>query len=116
MGENSAGMAADTVMNFLETGSIRNSVNFPTAILPPKDGSTFRLCIVHANKPGVLGEITSMMGEKSLNITQQINTSRDEIAYPVIDTDTLPPDVEMLEKDLAAKCQDIISIRFLGDP
>ena len=33
--ENSAAMAADTMMDFLETGTIRNSVNFPTTILPP---------------------------------------------------------------------------------
>merc|ERR1712060_712366 len=81
-----------------------------------KDGSTFRLCIVHANKPGVLGEITTELGEKGLNITQQINTSRDDVAYTVIDTDTPPGDVDGFQAELGAKCEGIISTRFLGDP
>ena len=41
--ENSAAMAADTIMNFLETGSIKNSVNFPTTLLKKRKGDTTRI-------------------------------------------------------------------------
>ncbi len=77
------------MINFLETGSIVNSVNFPTAHLAPQGGHT-RLCIVNKNQPGVLGEITTLLGNKGVNIAQQLNTSRDSIAYNVLDLQDFP--------------------------
>ena len=113
--ENSAAMAATTMMDFLETGTIRNSVNFPTTILAPqKNSSGARLCIVNRNEPGALGEITSFLGAQGLNISQQINTSRGDIAYTVIDFTNQPDDAEKLQADLAEECNYIISLRFLG--
>uniref|UniRef100_A0A6U3GC24 phosphoglycerate dehydrogenase n=1 Tax=Mantoniella antarctica TaxID=81844 RepID=A0A6U3GC24_9CHLO len=113
--ENSAAMAATTMMDFLETGTIRNSVNFPTTILAPqKNSSGARLCIVNRNEPGALGEITTFLGSKGLNISQQINTSRGDIAYTVIDFTNQPEDADSLQADLAATCSFIISLRFLG--
>ena len=100
--ENSASMAAKTMMEFLETGTIRNSVNFPTTILAPqKNSSGARLCIVNKNEPGALGEITTFLGSKGLNISQQINTSRGDIAYTVIDFTNQPDDAEKLQAELA---------------
>ena len=113
--ENSAAMAAATMMDFLETGTIRNSVNFPTTILAPqKNSSGARLCIVNRNEPGALGEITTFLGSKGLNISQQINTSRGDIAYTVIDFTNQSEDAEALQAELAAACNFIISLRFLG--
>jgi len=87
--DNCAFMAAEQVINFLETGSIKNSVNFPTADLAPQGGHT-RLCIVNKNQPGVLGEITTLLGARGVNIAQQLNTSRDTIAYNVLDLNDFP--------------------------
>ena len=57
--DNSAAMAADTIKEFLETGSIRNSVNFPQTVLDKKpDYVGGRLCIVNKNEAGVLGQVT----------------------------------------------------------
>jgi D-3-phosphoglycerate dehydrogenase len=113
--ENSAAMAATTMMDYLETGTIRNSVNFPTTILAPqKNSSGARLCIVNRNEPGALGEITTFLGSKGLNISQQINTSRGDIAYTVIDFTNQPDDAETIQAELAEKCSFIISLRFLG--
>ena len=84
--DNSAAMAADTIMEFLENGTIRNSVNFPNTILEKKPGHVGgRLCIVNKNEAGVLGQITTFFGNKKVNIEQQLNTSRGEIAYTVLD-------------------------------
>ena len=92
-----------------------NSVNFPTTILAPqKNSSGARLCIVNRNEPGALGEITTFLGSKGLNISQQINTSRGDIAYTVIDFTNQPEDAEALQAELAAACNFIISLRFLG--
>ena len=63
--DNSAAMAAETIMEFLETGSIRNSVNFPQTVLEKKPENVGgRLCIVSKNEKGVLGQITSFLGAR----------------------------------------------------
>lgn len=83
-----ASMAADTIRDFLETGTIRNSVNFPSTSLPECPGGTVRFTIVNKNIPGMLSKITEAFALEGLNIVQQINQSRGEIAYNVLDIDT----------------------------
>ena len=113
--DNSAAMAAETLMDFLETGTIRNSVNFPTTILAPHvNSSGARLTIVNKNVPGALGEITSFLGSKGVNILQQINTSRDPVAYTVIDLAEIPEDPAGLQEEMAKVCPDVVSSRFIG--
>ena len=85
--ENSARMAADTIIDFLEHGTITNSVNFPTTILKRRKDDTTRICIVNENKGGMLMGITNLLYTNGFNIDQQINTSRENIAYNVIDVD-----------------------------
>lgn len=81
--ENAAGMAADTVKRFLETGVVVNSVNFPACDLPSRHDSINRICVVNENRPGMLGEIMSLFGSAQINVLQQINASRGDIAYNV---------------------------------
>jgi D-3-phosphoglycerate dehydrogenase len=87
--ENAASMAAQEIVEFIETGEIRNSVNFPTTILDRVGGGS-RLCVVNRNVPGMLGLITSTVGAAGMNIVQHINTSRDQIAYNVVDLANMP--------------------------
>jgi D-3-phosphoglycerate dehydrogenase len=88
--DNCAIMGSRQVINFLETGNIVNSVNFPTAQLERQDASDCRLVIINNNVPGALGLITTLLGDMGVNITQQLNTSRDTIAYNVIDMQGFP--------------------------
>lgn len=81
-------MAADTIRNFLETGTIRNSVNFPDTTLEAQKEGTVRITVVNKNLPGMLAHITEVFANANLNILQQINHSRGDIAYNVIDVDT----------------------------
>ena len=113
--ENSAAMAADTVMRYLETGSIVNSVNFPHAELSIAEHG-YRMAIVHENTTGVLGEITTFLGNEQFNITQQLNVSRGDVAYTVLDLDSDPSDPEALQKGLFDRCAAVLSVRFLGHP
>lgn len=83
-----AAMAANTIVDFLETGTIRNSVNFPTTSLSSAPPHTIRFTVVNKNIPGCLASITEAFAAESLNIVQQINQSRDQIAYTVLDIDT----------------------------
>jgi len=111
--DNCAKMAAKQMINFLETGTIVNSVNFPTAELTHQGAAT-RLCIVNKNIPGVLGEITTLLGSKGVNIAQQLNTSRDSIAYNVIDLQDFP-EGEMAKdlQDSLAGIEGVISTRLI---
>lgn len=83
-----AAMAADTIVDFLETGTITNSVNFPTTALANAPAGTIRFTVVNKNVPGCLASITEAFGAENLNIVQQINQSRGDIAYTVLDVDT----------------------------
>jgi D-3-phosphoglycerate dehydrogenase len=112
--ENAAGMAARQIIDFIETGAIVNSVNFPKTVLdrPPHAGA--RLCIVNRNVPGMLGLITSTVGNANLNIIQQINTSRDEIAYNVVDLGVMPSaEVAKKLQDDLKKIDGVISSRLI---
>lgn len=83
-----ATMAADTICDFLETGTIRHSVNFPTTFLANAPTGSIRFTVVNKNVPGCLASITEAFAAENLNIVQQINQSRDQIAYTVLDIDT----------------------------
>lgn len=83
-----ATMAASTIRSFLETGTIRNSVNFPSASLPNRPDNSIRFTVVTRNVPGMLAHISEVFGHAQLNILQQINQSKGNVAYNVVDVDT----------------------------
>ena len=80
-------MAAETIREYVETGTIRNSVNFPATSLPDRPPNSIRITVVNKNIPGMLAQITETFGKAGLNILQQINHSRGDIAYNVLDID-----------------------------
>lgn len=84
--ENCAVIVADTLRDFLENGTIRNSVNFPEAILPRTVGAS-RLAIANENVPNMVGQISTALAEAKLNIADLLNKSRGELAYTLIDVD-----------------------------
>ena len=83
--ENCAVMVADSVREFLEDGTVRNSVNFPEAFMPRNGGS--RITIANANVPNMVGQISTILAESELNIADLLNKSRGDIAYTIIDLD-----------------------------
>ena len=56
--DEAAKMAAETLIDYLEHGTIRNSVNFPATNLPERHESIIRVTVVNKNVPGVLSKIT----------------------------------------------------------
>ena len=83
-----ASMAAEQVRDFLETGAVRNSVNFPAIDLPDRAQHTVRFTVVSHDAPGILGHINEVFGEAGLNIVQEIAKTRGPISYTVLDVDT----------------------------
>jgi D-3-phosphoglycerate dehydrogenase len=86
--DNCAVMVVDQLRDFLENGNIVNSVNFPVVTMQRE--APFRLSIAHANVPNMVGQISATMGENRLNIHNMINKSRDELAYTLLDVDSVP--------------------------
>jgi D-3-phosphoglycerate dehydrogenase len=79
-------MVADTLREFLDNGTIRNSVNFPDAVLPRAAGAT-RLSIANENVPNMVAEISTALAAAKLNIANLLNKSRGDLAYTLIDVD-----------------------------
>lgn len=88
--DNCAVMVADQLRDFLENGNIRNSVNFPEAVMPMLPGKT-RITIVNANVPNMVGQITTALAKHNLNIADLLNKSRGDIAYTLVDVDSTVP-------------------------
>ncbi|HVC30466.1 MAG TPA: 3-phosphoglycerate dehydrogenase, partial [Steroidobacteraceae bacterium] len=84
--ENCAIMVADQVRDFLENGNIRNSVNYPEAVLPRVPGTT-RLGVANRNVPNMVGQISTCLAGASINIADLLNKSRGEYAYTLIDAE-----------------------------
>ncbi len=83
--ENCALMVVDQVREFLENGNVSNSVNFPTTRMA-REGAA-RLCIANQNRPGMIGQLSLVLGEAGLNIAQMHNASRGSLAYTLVDID-----------------------------
>ena len=107
--ENCAVMAAGQLRDFLETGNIRNSVNFPPLELEPSDGA--RLAISNENIPKMLGKLLSILADENLNVKDMLNKSRDTIAYNLIDVERCPSD-EVLDKMRAV--EGVINVRVIN--
>jgi len=84
--ENCARMAAKQLHDFLEYGSIINSVNLPSCPVSPS--ADCRLTIIHKNMPNMVGQFTNILGTKDININEMVNKSRGNVAYTVFDLDT----------------------------
>lgn len=94
--ENCAIMAVDQLRLFLETGNIRNAVNFPAVELPFTGKR--RITIAHHNIPNMVGQIASVLAQESINIANMINGSKDAIAYTIIDIDNHADELISLDR------------------
>jgi D-3-phosphoglycerate dehydrogenase len=84
--ENCALMIASQIIDYLDNGNVVNSVNFPRVLMPRE--SDFRLAIINANVPNMLGQISTALAEQGLNIHNMINNSSKDIALTLVDVDS----------------------------
>lgn len=101
--DNCAIMAAKEIVNYLENGSIENSVNFPSLVMPK--GSEHRIAVIHRNEVGVINGITNVLSGLNVNILNMRNVSNDEIAYSVFDVNKLIEINELTEVEKVIKCR-----------
>jgi D-3-phosphoglycerate dehydrogenase / 2-oxoglutarate reductase len=84
--ENCAVMVAEQLRDFLEEGTVRNAVNFPSVEMARE--SPHRIAIANANVPNMVGQISTTMAQASLNIHNMVNKSRGDMAYTLVDLDS----------------------------
>ena len=84
-------MAVRQVMDYLENGNIKNSVNFPNCDMGPCTKAA-RVAILHKNIPNCLSRFTTSMAAENINISDLVNRSKGEYAYTLLDLDSVPSD------------------------
>jgi D-3-phosphoglycerate dehydrogenase / 2-oxoglutarate reductase len=85
---NCATMAVRQMRDFLETGKIKNSVNYPDCKLD--HSSDLRLVIMHQNVPNMVGQISTVLANENINITEMLNKSKGDYACSIIDVANQP--------------------------
>ena len=105
--DNCAIMAAKELIDYIENGNIKNSVNFPNAVM---NANGTKLCILHKNVPAIISSITSELAAAGLNIDNMVNASKKDYAYTMVD---VAGDVSA---DVAAKfeaMENVIRVRVI---
>ncbi len=87
--DNCASMAASELIDYLENGIIRNSVNYPTIDIPRQ--AEHRLLVLHENIPNMLSQIAGMFSNEGVNIESMTNRSKGANACSVFDVDGYLP-------------------------
>ena len=94
--DNCAKMAVQEIMDYLENGNIRNSVNYPACDKGVKK-TACRVAVLHMNIPNMIGQITGVLAAGKINISDMTNKSRDKFAYTLMDLEHTPDDI-MVQK------------------
>ena len=88
--DNCASMAASELIDFLENGNIKNSVNMPTVEMPRVGAS--RICVIHKNIPNMLTQISAIVSKAGINIENMQSVSKKDYAYTILDTSDVVED------------------------
>ncbi|MBQ3706114.1 MAG: 3-phosphoglycerate dehydrogenase [Clostridia bacterium] len=107
--ENCASMAAAEVRDYLETGCIHNSVNFPEIQLGKPEAA--RILVLHENIPNTISPISAAVSAEGINIENLINKSKKEMAVTVMDVPVLPSAGAL---ETIAKIPGVFRIRTFG--
>lgn len=107
--ENCATMAVEEIMDYLENGNIRNSVNFPACNLGVCAAHA-RIVMLNKNIPSMLGKVTGILADMHININDLINRSKGDLACTLIDIDSEVDEAALKE---ALNVEGVISVRVI---
>ncbi|MBS5112738.1 MAG: 3-phosphoglycerate dehydrogenase [Coprobacillus cateniformis] len=95
--DNCARMAVKEIKDYLESGNIVNSVNFPY-INEPRT-TKYRICLIHKNIPNMLAQFATLLANREINIENMVNKAKGDYAYTIIETNDVVDmnDFEALE-------------------
>ena len=104
--ENCARMAAAEIRDYLENGSIHNSVNFPEVQLGKPEAA--RILVLHENIPNTISPISAAVAQEGINIDNLVNKSKKEMAVTVMDIPKLPTQAAL---DSIARIPGVVRVR-----
>lgn len=104
--ENCAVMAARQLIEYLQSGNIDNSVNFPRTRMDRNGG--YRITFSNRNVPAVLGRVLGVLADRKINVIDMVNKSQGEVAYNIVDVETRPSDNVISE---VRKAEGVIRVR-----
>ncbi|MEE3438194.1 MAG: phosphoglycerate dehydrogenase [Lachnospiraceae bacterium] len=107
--DNCADMAVKEIMDYLENGNIKNSVNYP-AMNAGICKAESRIAINHRNIPNMIAQFTKILGAININIANLSNKSRGDYAYTIIDIGEKASD-EIIES--LKKCTGVLKVRVV---
>ena len=94
-------MAVKELMDYLDNGNIRNSVNYPDCDMGVP-ASAQRIALLHRNVPNMIGQISAELAKRNINIDKMTNKSRGAYAYTLLDLEScLPAEDEAALKAIA---------------
>ncbi|MBR3680153.1 MAG: 3-phosphoglycerate dehydrogenase [Oscillospiraceae bacterium] len=104
--DNCAVMAAKELVEYLEKGNIRNSVNYPNAEM---NAVGKKICVLHKNIPSVIASLTNVVSTVGGNIENMVNASRGEYAYTMMDVTGVD-----ISADAMKSIDGVIRVRIIG--
>ena len=107
--DNCAKMAVQELMDYLENGNIKNSVNYPNCDMGVCRAEG-RITLLHRNIPNSLGRFTAAIASENINIDGLVNKSRGEFAYTMLDLDH-HPSAEVVEN--LKKIDGVLRVRII---
>lgn len=108
--DNCAKMAVQEVMDFLENGNIRHSVNYPDCDMGERGNHT-RITILHRNIPNMIGQFTAILADEGMNIVNLTNKSKNEYAYTMID---LEDDISPIVNQKLTAVNEVLRVRVIA--
>ena len=107
--DNCAKMAVKEVMDYLENGNIRHSVNYPDCDMGLRGDKT-RILVLHHNVPNMIGQFTTLFGEADINIAKMLNKSKGNYAYSLFDLESHPSEAVL---EGLKKIKGVLKVRIL---
>ena len=108
--DNCAKMAVKEMMDYLQFGNIKNSVNYPNCDMG-HPGENKRITLLHHNIPNMIGQFTKVLAKDNMNIADMSNKSKGGYAYTMIDIDSDVP--ETVADDLR-EIEGVLRVRILN--
>ena len=107
--DNCAVMAVEELMDYLENGNIKNSVNYPACNMGVCR-TTSRIAIFHENKVNMINQLTTLISGSGMNISEMASKSKGDVEYTMFDLDTAATQ-ELADK--ISKVPDVYRVRII---
>lgn len=105
--DNCAVMAVKEIVDYIENGNIKNSVNLPNVEMNISGNA--KICVIHKNVEGVINNITAPVSSSGINIENMVSKSKKDYAYTCLDVKGSTDGIDTKLKEVA----NVISVRII---